>query len=107
LYLSRLSEKLVKTALLLLIQVPLSWRKIVPRGVDLSLARRKNSKAGEFMRFRVVLILTFLLCCAGLYVVAADESAAKAAAPPAKHYPDEGLLSNYRNANAFFGFSID
>ena len=40
--------------------------------------------------------------------MAADQpSASSPAAQPAKHYPDDGLLSNYRYANAFFGFSID
>ncbi len=64
------------------------------------------------MRFRVVLVLTFLSCSVCLNAFgrggAADQSAAKpATAQSAKHYPDEGLLSNYRYANAFFGFSID
>jgi len=64
------------------------------------------------MRFRVVLVLTSLFCCAGLYASgprpAADTSGTKpAAAESAKHYPDDGLLSNYRYANAFFGFSLD
>lgn len=60
------------------------------------------------MRFRVVLVLTLLSWCAGLYAGAPDESAPHPATPQtAKHYPDEGLLSNYRYANVFFGFSID
>ncbi len=60
------------------------------------------------MRLRVALVLTFLSWWAGLSALAADQPAAHTAAvPPAKHYPDEGLLSNYRYANAFFGFSID
>ncbi len=60
------------------------------------------------MRLRVLLILTFLSCGAGLSVLAADQPAANPTpAQPAKHYPDEGLLSNYRYCNAFFGFSID
>ena len=58
------------------------------------------------MRLRVVLVLTFLSwCCTGGCAFAADQSAG--AAPLAKHYPDEGLLSNYRYCNVFFGFSID
>lgn len=59
------------------------------------------------MRFRVVLVLTFVSWCAGSYALAADQPTAAAAVQPAKHYPDEGLLSNYRYCNAFFGFSID
>jgi hypothetical protein len=60
------------------------------------------------MRLRVVLVLTFLSWCAGGCAFAAEQSAgAPSAAPLAKHYPDEGLLSNYRYCNVFFGFSID
>ena len=60
------------------------------------------------MRFRVVVLLTLLPLCAGAGAFAADQPASGSkTAPPAKHYPDEGLLSNYRYANAFFGFSID
>ncbi len=64
------------------------------------------------MRLRVVLVLTSLFCSVGLCALgphsAADESAAKpAASDSAKHYPDDGLLSNYRYANAFFGFAVD
>jgi hypothetical protein len=60
------------------------------------------------MRLRVALVLTLLSWCAGVCALAAEQSAANPAAVPAvKHYPDEGLLSNYRYANAFFGFSID
>src|SRR5579884_3316245 len=59
------------------------------------------------MRLRVLLLIT-VLCCAGSLAVAADQSAPNPASlQPAKHYPDEGLLSNYRYCNAFFGFSID
>ncbi len=60
------------------------------------------------MRVRVVLVLTFLSWWAGLYGLANDQSAANpTAVQPARHFPDEGLLSNYRYANVFFGFSID
>ena len=60
------------------------------------------------MRFRVVVLLTLLSLCAGACAFAADQPASGSkTAQPAKHYPDEGLLSNYRYANAFFGFSID
>jgi hypothetical protein len=64
------------------------------------------------MRFRVALVLTFLCCSVGLNALgreaAADQPGAKpATAQPPKSYPDDGLLSNYRYANAFFGFSID
>lgn len=54
------------------------------------------------------MVLTLILCCAGFYARAADNSANDLSAEqPSKHYPDEGLLSNYRYCNAFFGFSID
>lgn len=60
------------------------------------------------MRLRVVLVLTLLSWCAGSYALATDPSAADSTSvQAAKHYPDEGLLSNYRYCNAFFGFSID
>jgi hypothetical protein len=62
------------------------------------------------MRFRVVLALAWLGCVLGCVAASAgaDESVAKSAGTPATaHYPDEGLLSNYRYANAFFGFSVD
>ncbi|MBV8456683.1 MAG: hypothetical protein JO122_08730 [Acetobacteraceae bacterium] len=64
------------------------------------------------MRFRVVLVLTFCACSLAAYGVGRDNGAAQPgtnapATDPTKHYPDEGLLSNYRYANAFFGFAID
>ena len=60
------------------------------------------------MRFRVVLLLTLFAICAGTSAGAADPPTSDSqSAAPAKHYPDEGLLSNYRYANAYFGFSID
>ena len=64
------------------------------------------------MRVRAVLVLTLLSWSVCPYALgrggAADQRGANPpTAQPAKHYPDEGLLSNYRYANAFFGFSID
>jgi hypothetical protein len=64
------------------------------------------------MRVRVVLVLTLLCCGLGPYALgrggAADQPGANPpTAQPIQHYPDEGLLSNYRYANAFFGFSVD
>lgn len=60
------------------------------------------------MRCWVVLVLTLVSWWAGSYGFATDQPASNpTAAQPAKHYPDEGLLSNYRYANVFFGFSID
>ncbi len=64
------------------------------------------------MRLRVVLVLTLLFSSVVPCVLARDDAADQPGATPtinqpAKHYPDEGLLSNYRYANAYFGFSID
>jgi len=59
------------------------------------------------MRFRGLWLLT-LLSFAGACAFAADRAASgSTTAQPAKHYPDEALLSNYRYANVFFGFTID
>lgn len=64
------------------------------------------------MRFRVVLAFTWLCCslagCAFAHPSAAADSTPQASAPQsAARYPDEGFLSNYRYANAYFGFSVD
>ena len=64
------------------------------------------------MRFRVALAFACLCCslagCGFAYASAGDESVATSApsATPAR-YPDDALLSNYRYANAYFGFSVD
>jgi hypothetical protein len=82
---------------------------VTPATVDLSLGWRNNDMA-EVMRFRVALAFACFCCClAGsgfAFAVAADESAQSSVRATAR-YPDEGLLSNYRYANAFFGFSVD
>lgn len=63
------------------------------------------------MRLRI--LLGFVLCglaCSGAREALAEESAAKPAAqttPATAQYPDEGFLSTYRYANAFFGFEIE
>ncbi len=60
------------------------------------------------MRFQGVLLLSLVSFWAGLCAFAADQPVSSTkAAQPAKHYPDDGLLSNYRYANVFFGFTVD
>ncbi len=61
------------------------------------------------MRLRVVLAFTLFFCRVLPFAFGSDGAANQSGAKPATsaRYPDEGLLSNYRYANAFFGFSID
>ena len=72
---------------------------------------RNNSHAGEEMRFWVAFALAWF-CFSLVHAFAFAEEAKQSVSSPADarqlgHYPDEGLLSNYRYANAFFGFSVD
>ena len=54
--------------------------------------------------FAVIFCCSFAVACAS----AADHPhSTSASVPTPARYPDQGLLSNYRYANAFFGFSVD
>jgi hypothetical protein len=75
-------------------------------------ARRKIELLGGVMRLRVLLALGLLgwtIAFTRSTQGFAQEPASKAAVKTAQsaEYPDQGFLSTYRYANAYFGFSID